>query len=195
MRRARALTAIALAGCATQPPAPQTRPVPGAVATASPRPQPVAARRVPRRRAAPPARLQIPAIGVDTALVGLGLNPAGALEVPRRFDVAGWWTGGTRPGERGPAVITGHVDSYTGPAVFFRLGRLRRGDRVIVERRDGSRIRFTVRALAHYAKHRFPTRLVYGPTRPPELRLITCSGAFDCTTGHYVDNTVVYARA
>jgi sortase (surface protein transpeptidase) len=137
----------------------------------------------------------IPAIGVDAALVGLGLDKAGALEVPARFDVAGWWTGGARPGERGPAVIAGHVDSKTGPAIFYRLGALRPGDRVIVRRRDGSSVRFRVRSIARYAKRRFPTRRVYGPTRTAELRLITCSWTFDRDAGHYLDNTVVYAAA
>ena len=202
MRRALALAAVALTGCATAPAgsrSPRPAPTPPAAAR-PPLPRPAAPHRphrhrVHRPRAAPPARLQIPAIGVDTALVRLGLDPAGALEVPRRFEVAGWWTGGVRPGERGPAVIAGHVDSYTGPAVFFRLGTLRRGNRVVVERRDGSRLRFTVRRVEHYAKQRFPARRVYGPTRRPELRLITCSGAFDYSTGHYLDNTVVFARA
>jgi hypothetical protein len=198
MRRTLVLAAVALAGCEaapSRPPRPAPTRAPLAVATVPPHP-PVLHRRAHRRRprAAPPARLQIRAIGVDTPLVRLGLDPTGALEVPRRFDVAGWWTGGARPGERGPAVIAGHVDSQTGPAVFFRVGSLRRGERILVERRDGSRLRFTVRRLAHYAKRSFPARRVYGPTRRPELRLITCSGAFDYATGHYLDNTVVYAR-
>jgi sortase (surface protein transpeptidase) len=146
-------------------------------------------------RAPRPVRVLVPRIGVDAPLVRLGLDARGALEVPRGFREAGWWTGGPRPGERGPAVIAGHVDSRTGPAVFFRLALLRAGDVVVVRRRDGSRIRFTVRRVAHYPKARFPTTRVYGPTSRPELRLITCSGAFDHATGHYLDNTVVYAAA
>jgi sortase (surface protein transpeptidase) len=113
--------------------------------------------------------------------------------MPERFDVAGWWSGGYRPGERGPAVIAGHVDSKTGPAIFYRLGNLKRGDGVIVQRRDGSSVRFTVSSVGHYAKTAFPTKQVYGPTARPTLRLITCSGDFDRSTGHYVDNTVVFA--
>jgi sortase (surface protein transpeptidase) len=147
------------------------------------------------KRAATPVRVVIPRIGVDAPLIRLGLDGDGALEVPERFDVAGWWTGGARPGERGPAVIAGHVDSKTGPAVFYAIGTLRRGDRVIVRRRDGSSVRFRVRRSERYAKQRFPTRRVYGPTRRPELRLITCSGTFDRASGHYLDNTVVYATA
>lgn len=144
-------------------------------------------------RAARPVSVRIPAIGVDAPLVRLGLDAHGALEVPRSFHKAGWWTGGPRPGERGPAVIAGHVDSINGPAVFFRLELLHPGNAVIVRRRDGTRVRFTVRRIARYAKARFPARLVYGPTDRPELRLITCSGTFDRATGHYLDNTVVYA--
>jgi hypothetical protein len=86
------------------------------------------------------------------------------------------------------------VDSRTGPAVFFRLDRLRARDPIVVVRRDGSRVRFLVQRMARYRKAAFPTAAVYGPTRGPTLRLITCSGAFDPASGHYLDNTVVYAR-
>jgi hypothetical protein len=122
----------------------------------------------PPRRVSPPARVEIPAIRVDAPLIRLGLDRQGALEVPKRFDEAGWWVGGARPGERGPAVIAGHVDSKSGPAVFYEIGRLRRGDAVIVRRRDGSRVRFTVQGSARYAKSRFPTRACTG--RPAARR-------------------------
>lgn len=145
-------------------------------------------------RVPPPVRIAIPAIGVSAPVVPLGLDRAGALEVPRDFAETGWWTGGARPGELGPAVIAGHVDSRTGPAVFFRLGELRRGAAIIVERADGSRVDFRVERSGRYPKTAFPTAEVYGPTAAPALRLITCSGAFDSATGHYLDNTVVYAR-
>ena len=148
----------------------------------------------PRRRAAVPVRIEIDAIGVSAPVIRLGLNPDGTLEVPTRFGDTGWWTGGARPGERGPAVIAGHVDSRGGPAVFFRLDRLRARDAIVVVLRDGSRVRFLVQRTARYRKAAFPTAAVYGPTRWPTLRLITCSGAFDAASGHYVDNTVVYAR-
>ena len=127
-------------------------------------------------------------------LVPLGLNADGTLEVPARFDRAGWWSGGARPGEPGPAVIVGHVDSHTGPAVFYRLPELRAGDRIAVVRRDGSRVRFVVQRTERYPKARFPTARVYGRTRGATLRVITCSGAFDRSRGHYLDNMVVYAR-
>jgi sortase (surface protein transpeptidase) len=146
-----------------------------------------------RKRRPAPVGIEIPAIGVRARLVPLGLNADGTLEVPTRFGDAGWWAGGPRPGERGPAVIAGHVDSRTGPAVFYRLSELRAGDRISVVRRDGSRVRFVVRRSERYPKARFPTARVYGRTAGATLRLITCSGTFDRSSGHYLDNTVVYA--
>jgi len=151
----------------------------------------------PRRaeRAAVPVRLEIPAIGVRAPIIRLGLNRDRSLEVPKNFGDTGWWTGGPRPGEPGPAVIAGHVDSHTGPAVFYRIRDLRRGDSISVVRRDGSRARFTIQGSEEYPKADFPTARVYGRTPGPTLRLITCSGTFDHASGHYLDNTVVYARA
>jgi hypothetical protein len=145
------------------------------------------------RRAPRPVRITIPAIGVSAPIIALGLDRSGALEVPHDFGDTGWWAGGARPGERGPAVIAGHVDSYTGPAVFFRVGKLSRGDLIIVQRADGRLVHFHVQRTAHYPKAHFPSAEVYGPTGGPALRLITCSGTFDRASGHYLDNTVVYA--
>jgi sortase (surface protein transpeptidase) len=192
------LAVLAIAGCGSDPgdgspPPLQPERTVTAQATASPTGDARPARR--ERPVAAPVRVQIPSIGVDAPLIRLGLDPKGALEVPKDFDVAGWWTGGSRPGERGPAVIAGHVDSKTGPAVFYEIPRLRRGDVVTVRRRDGSNVRFTVQGSARYPKDHFPTARVYGATRRPTLRLITCSGDFDRSSGHYLDNTVVYASA
>jgi Sortase domain len=147
-----------------------------------------------RERVAIPVRIEIPAIGVRAPIIKLGLDSERALEVPKDFGDTGWWSGGSRPGENGPAVIVGHVDSKTGPAIFYRLSELRRGDKVIVVRRDGSRARFTVQGSEQHPKDEFPTMRVYGRTDGPALRLITCGGAFDSSTGHYVDNWIVYAR-
>ncbi|HEX5620768.1 MAG TPA: class F sortase [Solirubrobacteraceae bacterium] len=149
---------------------------------------------VPRaRRPARPVRVEIPSIGVDASIVPLGLNTDRTLQVPSDFGDAGWWTGGPRPGEPGAAIIAGHVDSYTGPAVFFRLGELGLGAEIVVVRRDGTRGRFRVVGREQYPKDEFPTERVYGRTSDPALRLITCSGTFDRSSGHYLDNTVVYA--
>ena len=143
-----------------------------------------------------PVRLMIPSIGLDTGpLVGLGVDSHGALEVPRRFEQAGWYTPGPAPGQYGPAVIAGHVDSATGPAVFYRLGALHKNAIVTVRRADGSTARFTVDRVVTYPKREFPTASVYGDTtHRAELRLITCGGPFDTRTGHYEDNVVAYAH-
>jgi sortase (surface protein transpeptidase) len=130
---------------------------------------------------------------VSASVTPLGLNQDGTLEVPRRWEETGWYTGGPEPGERGPAVIAGHVDSTSGPAVFYRLGELVRGAVVSIRRADGSDVRFRVRRLERRAKDDFPTRSVYGRTVDAQLRLITCGGGFDSSTGHYRDNTIVYA--
>ena len=144
-------------------------------------------------RVAEPASLVIPSIGVTTALVHLGLTGSGALQVPPTTTVAGWYTGSPRPGSIGSAVIAGHIDSVTGPGIFYRLSQLQRGDRVYVRRADGTLAIFEVTQVQSYAKDDFPTAAVYGPVPDPELRLITCGGTFDYSTRSYLSNTVVYA--
>ncbi|MEV0716907.1 class F sortase [Asanoa sp. NPDC050611] len=144
---------------------------------------------------ASPVRLRIPDIGVDTPLTPLGRNADGTVAVPVDPDVAGWYREGARPGQPGPAVILGHVDSRVGPAVFYDLHALRAGTQVSVERSDGSRVAFRVTGQVRVAKSRFPTDLVYAPTLEPSLRLVTCGGTFDHAVGHYRDNVIVYADA
>jgi sortase (surface protein transpeptidase) len=141
-----------------------------------------------------PVSLTIPAIGVKAPIINLGLNPNGTLQVPRTTTVAGWYTGSPRPGAIGSAVIAGHVDSRTGPGIFFWLRNLRPGDRIYVRRADGTLAVFTVTAVRKYPKSNFPTPLVYGPVPDAELRLITCGGTFDYARGSYLSNVVVYAR-
>jgi LPXTG-site transpeptidase (sortase) family protein len=145
------------------------------------------------RPAAAPVSLTIPLIGVSTKLITLGLQSNGSLQVPSTTSVAGWYTGSPRPGAIGSAIIVGHIDSINGPGVFFRLDELRRGDQVYVRRADGTMVEFRVTAVEEYLKDEFPTEAVYGPTPDAELRLITCGGAFDDATGHYLSNIVVYA--
>jgi hypothetical protein len=142
---------------------------------------------------ASPVSLTIPLIGVQTRLITLGLAAGGALQVPSSTSVAGWYTGSPRPGAIGSAIVVGHIDSVTGPGVFYRLPELRRGDDVYVRRADGTTAEFRVTSVQSYLKDRFPTQTVYGPTPDAELRLITCGGAFDPATGHYLSNIVVYA--
>jgi len=145
------------------------------------------------RPVAAPVSLTIPLIGVQTQLITLGLTSTGALQVPSTTSVAGWYTGSPRPGAIGPAIIVGHIDSFTGPGVFYRLSELKAGDRVYVKRADGTLVEFRVTSVQTYLKDQFPTEDVYGPVPDPELRLITCGGAFDAATGHYLNNIVVYA--
>jgi sortase (surface protein transpeptidase) len=142
-----------------------------------------------------PVELEVPAIGVRTGpLLGLGIDAAGALEVPQDAVTAGWFTLAPTPGSAGPAVIAGHVDYQGVPGVFQRLGELKPGDEVTVARADGSTAVFSTYLVERYAKDRFPTERVYGNTAGPELRLVTCGGAFDSGTGHYQDNVVAFAR-
>ena len=140
-----------------------------------------------------PVRLEIPRIGVSTRLQRLGRAGDGTVEVPSEWGVAGWYAGGTRPGDPGSAVILGHVDSKSGPAVFYRLHELRPGDRVEVVQAGGSRARFTVDRVEQVDKRQFPTDDVYYPTLRPRLRLVTCGGAFDPATGHYRSNVIAFA--
>jgi hypothetical protein len=143
-----------------------------------------------------PVSVDIPAIGVHSSLQLLGLNSDGTVEVPSgaSFDEAGWYRYSPTPGSIGPAVILGHVDSgHYGASVFFKLGEIRPGDKAIVTRRDGVVAVFEVTGVRHYPKDHFPTKLVYGDTKNAALRLITCGGKFNFSTGHYVDNVVVFA--
>jgi sortase (surface protein transpeptidase) len=179
-----------LAGPAEQsaPPAPAAvvpaPAVPGWTVTGSPATQPVAA-----------VRVRIPAIGVDSDLATLGVDAAGALVPPADFGRAGWFGAGPVPGDVGPAVLAGHVDSRSGPAIFYRLAELTAGDAVEVLRSDGRTVRFGVTRVARYPKDGFPTAEVYGATAAPELRLITCGGTFDRARRSYRDNVVVFANA
>lgn len=172
--------------------APPSLPAPAAAAA-----PPAAAAPAPDVAAIPrtvPTRIVIPAIGVNAAVVPEGTDSSGALDLPplTAVNVAGWWDGGAAPGQDGPAVIAGHVDSAAaGPLVFWNLRLLKPGDTVTV---DPAGVVFTVTAVTQTAKSSFPTAEVYGSTADPELRLVTCGGTFDPATGHYLSNVIVYAR-
>ncbi|MFI0241074.1 class F sortase [Streptomyces sp. NPDC016845] len=142
-----------------------------------------------------PTRVTIPSLGVDSALLPLGLNEDGTVEVPpaEQGMTAGWYTGGPAPGERGPAVIIGHNDTRFGKAVFHDLRKLREGADITVRNSADKAAHFTVTATETVGKKAFPTRKVYGATNTRALRLITCDGAFDAQ-GHPVDNLIVYAE-
>lgn len=185
-----ALVAIAVAGMASAAATPP-------LSAASPAASPVQAFRSVRSYAdvavAEPVRLRVPALGVDSPLLHLGLAPDRSIEVPADYGTAGWFAEGARPGQPGPAVILGHVDSKAGPGVFYRLAALPVGAEILVDRADGSTIGFRVTSLQHAAKTAFPTDLVYAPTLEPSLRLVTCGGIFDRAKGSYLDNVIVYA--
>jgi hypothetical protein len=151
-------------------------------------------RTVPSELSGPPTRLRVQAIGVDTALETLKLGPNGELRPPTSNAHAGWYADGTAPGDVGPAVLAGHVDSRRGPAVFYRLREVTAGDTIEVLR-AGHTVTFTVTSTAWYPKTAFPTEEVYGPTPDRQLRLITCGGVFDRALRSYKDNLVVYAVA
>ncbi len=143
--------------------------------------------------AADPTVVKIPAIDVEAPIIALGLRDDGSIEVPEDADDTGWWQDGPEPGEAGPAVILGHVDSYTGPAVFFRLDELTAGDEITIDRADGSSVTYAVDRIEQYSKDEFPTEAVYGSTDEPVLRLVTCGGLFDRDVRSYTDNLIVFA--
>ncbi|MBW0105473.1 class F sortase [Pseudonocardia sp. KRD-291] len=145
-----------------------------------------------------PTSLRIPAIKVASVVNSVGLNPDETMEVPAPgplYDQAAWYRSSPTPGELGPSVIIGHVDSAAnGPSVFYELGALKVGDRIEATRADGAVVEFAVDTVRSFPKDAFPQQTVYGNTPGPELRLITCGGPFDASAGSYRNNTVVFAR-
>jgi hypothetical protein len=140
-----------------------------------------------------PVALRIPAIGVRTRLIRLGLTRQDTLQVPSSPSVAGWYTRSPRPGEIGSSIIAGHIDSYRGPGVFYRLRDLHPGNQIYVQQADGRFAVFRVTAVHQYPKTHFPTAPVYGPVPDAELHLITCGGTYDYATHNYLSNIVVYS--
>jgi sortase (surface protein transpeptidase) len=140
-----------------------------------------------------PTRVQIPAIGVDSPLMELGLRADRTMEVPPTESPAGWYTGAPTPGELGPAILAGHVNWAGKPGVFLRLHDLKPDDEVTVVRQDGTAAVFRVTQVKEYSKNEFPTDVVYGDLDHPGLRLITCGGVLNQLTHSYDDNIVVFA--
>ena len=143
--------------------------------------------------AAVPVHVAVPRLGIASGLQSLRLLGNGQLQAPTKWAEAGWYAGGIRPGDVGPAVIAGHVDSVNGPAVFFRLHETRVGDLIQVTEASKAVLTFVVTEVHSYPKNRFPTEVVYGPTALPELRLVTCTGEFDYAHHNYLNNLVVFA--
>ncbi|MEU6004650.1 class F sortase [Streptomyces sp. NPDC047453] len=153
------------------------------------------ARAAPALPPSPPLRIRIPSIRIDAPLTGLALTKSGSLNAPPadNKNLAGWYEAGTTPGERGTAIVAGHVDNAQGPAVFYNLGALKKGSTIEVDRRDGGVAVFTVDAIEVYEAKDFPDEKVYGAAKRPELRVITCGGGYSKTTG-YRGNVVVFAH-
>ena len=143
---------------------------------------------------ADPSGVRIPTIGVDATTIPLGLRSDGSIEVPQDYEQTGWWADGPEPGEPGPAVVLGHVDSVDGPAVFSRLRELTVGDVVHIDREDGTTVSYQVNRIEQHPKDDFPTEAVYGRNHEQSvLRLVTCGGTFDRNARSYVDNVIVFA--
>lgn len=141
-----------------------------------------------------PATIEVPAIDVDAEVVPVGLRDDGAMEVPDQ-GLAGWYEPGPRPGAAGPAVIAAHVDSRSGPDVFFRLRQVRAGDGIAVTDVNGAPHRFVVVGVEQIPKDALPVERIWTDDEDPLLRLVTCGGDFDRSSGHYRDNIIVYAEA
>jgi hypothetical protein len=141
-----------------------------------------------------PRAIRIPSVEIEAQFEEpLGLQASGEIEVPEAFDTVAWYEHGPTPGELGPAVVLGHVDSYEGPAVFYNIRKLREGDSIFVEREDGTTAEFRVIKLENYDQNDFPTEAVYGDIDHAGLRLITCTGVFDRGTARYTHNLVLFA--
>jgi len=186
-----AAAVLALSACSGSPPAerpPAATPAPARSAVAD-------SFRSARsyQAVAAPVRLRIPAARVDSVLERVGRAADGTMQLPSSAAAAAWYAQGPRPGQPGPAVLIGHVDWDSGPAVFFHLRELRPGAAVYVDRADGSTATFRVTGSARVPKDRFPTDLVYAPSLEPSLRLVTCGGSFDYATRNYRDNVIVFA--
>ncbi|MGW7333574.1 class F sortase [Streptomyces sp. NPDC054840] len=143
-----------------------------------------------------PKRLSIPQIGVDAPFTELSLTSSGKLNAPPpdNANLVGWYRGAASPGEAGASIIVGHVDTMAGPAVFMHLSKLKRGDKIDVIRTDGVIATFRVDSVNTFSKARFPDDRVYADVPRPELRLITCGGAYDRKARDYLDNVVVFAH-
>jgi sortase (surface protein transpeptidase) len=184
----------AMAGGPSLPSAGAQR-IPATVGTAVPAPGDLAHVASPLAPSAP-VRIEIPALAVNAPIMRLGRNGDGAVQVPPLDDhnLAGWYVGSVTPGQAGSSVILGHVDSYSGPSVFYSIKNLLRGDVIDVARVDGTVAAFAVDGVQKVAKVLFPASAVYGNVPYPSLRLVTCGGPFDAGQGQYLDNIVVYAH-
>jgi Sortase domain len=178
-------------GAPTAPPA-ASAPAAGPAAAPTPTPTPVGL----SMTSSVPTRLSIQTIGVNAPFTPLSMDATGVLQPPPETNnnLAGWYQAGPTPGELGSAIVAGHVDTKTGPAVFFLLSYLRKGDPVVINRADGTVATFTVDSVQTFSKGAFPDQQVYGDTPDAQLRIITCGGAYDHKKKDYEANVVVFAH-
>lgn len=182
-RRIREPKAAGIAASAAEP-APSAASAPDAAPAVEPAPDPGIV----------PVRIEIPAIGVDSEVVKVGLLEDGRMEAPEDYHAGGWFEPGFRPGAPGSAVIAGHVDHYTGPAVFFDLKRLQPGDRIVVSDDSGDSRTFLVERLERYDAEDAPLELIFGASGEARLNLITCSGPYNRKTKQRDERLVVFAK-
>ncbi|MDX3093201.1 class F sortase [Streptomyces sp. ME01-24h] len=144
---------------------------------------------------AQPTRIRVPAVSIDAPIMNVGLDSRGVIAAPplEKADEAAWFKDSVSPGARGSSVIVGHVDNESGPAVFYSLGALKKGSTIDVVRDDGTTAIFTIYGIEVFTKAEFPGKRVYGDTKDPELRVITCGGTYSKDSG-YSGNVVVFAR-
>ncbi|WP_255385059.1 sortase domain-containing protein [Streptomyces parvus] len=188
------ITLLAVAAF-THPPEPRRPPPepPAAARTHSAPAQPDADQDLPVLGPSPPLRITARAVGLDAAVDTVGTAEDGTIALPGEGDRVGWYSASVTPGQRGNALLVGHVDTTRGPAAFYTLGALRKGDHITVHRRDKSVARFTVTALNVYERDNFPSTSVYAPTTHPLLTLITCAD-WDPGNRTYTANLVVTAQ-
>ncbi|EOD67962.1 class F sortase [Amycolatopsis vancoresmycina] len=179
-----AVLAVTLAGCSSAAEPPKAAPVPASVPVTAP------------FKGLRPTSVQIPKIGAESSLISVGLKTDGSISVPsvHKPMQAAWYQLSPVPGDVGPAVVLGHVDGDKKPGIFYKLKDLAPGDEVDIDRSDGKRLKFVVDRVTQVPKDTFPRDAVYGNSDKPELRLITCGGAFDHAEHSYKDNIVVYAN-
>jgi hypothetical protein len=188
--------AVGLAGPDSQSSLPAPAPAVSLRAPSVPKPKTTAAPRTPALPRSAPMRLLIPSIGVDAPFTDLAIGPSGQLNAPPADDtnLVGWFTDGPSPGERGTAIVAGHLDTKTAPAVFANLSTLTPGKEIRINRANGRTVTFVVYAAENFPQDDFPDDLVYADTPDAQLRLITCGGSYDRSRQRYMDNTVVFAR-
>ncbi|WCK56344.1 class F sortase [Aneurinibacillus sp. Ricciae_BoGa-3] len=141
-----------------------------------------------------PSRLQIPAIHLDTRVEPVGILSNGQMGVPASFSTVGILSPWTLAGEHGNAVIAGHLDHFTGPAVFYNLRNLKSGDKVIVSNEAGNKLIFTVKEVKAYKVHEAPLEKIFGKSDKSQLNLITCAGKYNKKTKEHAKRLVVFTE-